>query len=42
VDSGVDAGSEVVGLYDPLIAKVIAHGVDREHARTRMLRALDE
>ena len=42
VDSGVDAGSEVVGLYDPLIAKVIVHGVHREHARARMLRALDE
>ena len=42
VDSGVAAGSEVVGLYDPLIAKLIVHGVDRDHARRRMLRALDE
>jgi acetyl-CoA/propionyl-CoA carboxylase biotin carboxyl carrier protein len=42
VDSGVEAGSEIVGLYDPLIAKLIVHGVDREHARMRMLRALDE
>jgi acetyl-CoA/propionyl-CoA carboxylase, biotin carboxylase, biotin carboxyl carrier protein len=42
VDSGVDAGREVVALYDPLIAKLIVHGVDREHARHRMLRALDE
>ena len=40
VDSGVVAGSEISGLYDPMIAKLIVHGVDREHARLRMLRAL--
>jgi acetyl-CoA/propionyl-CoA carboxylase biotin carboxyl carrier protein len=42
VDSGVVAGSEISGLYDPMIAKLIVRGVDREHARRRMLRALDE
>jgi acetyl-CoA/propionyl-CoA carboxylase biotin carboxyl carrier protein len=42
VDSGVAAGNEVSGVYDPMIAKLIVHGVNREHARMRMLRALDE
>ena len=42
VDSGVQVGSEIVGLYDPLVAKLCVHGVDREHARERMLRALSE
>jgi acetyl-CoA/propionyl-CoA carboxylase, biotin carboxylase, biotin carboxyl carrier protein len=42
VDSGVGEGSEVLALYDPMIAKLIVHGRDREQARRRMLRALDE
>jgi acetyl-CoA/propionyl-CoA carboxylase, biotin carboxylase, biotin carboxyl carrier protein len=42
VDSGVVAGSEISPLYDPMIAKLIVHGRDREHARQRMLRALGE
>jgi acetyl-CoA/propionyl-CoA carboxylase biotin carboxyl carrier protein len=42
VDSGIAAGSQIPDLYDPLVAKLIVHGVDREHARRRMLRALGE
>ena len=42
VDSGVTVGSEIPALYDPLVAKLIVQGVNREHARRRMLRALDE
>jgi acetyl-CoA/propionyl-CoA carboxylase, biotin carboxylase, biotin carboxyl carrier protein len=42
VDSGVVAGSEISGLYDPMIAKLIVLGSDREHARRRMLRALED
>ncbi len=42
VDSGVRAGDEVSDLYDPLIAKLIVHDTDRERARLRALRALEE
>jgi acetyl-CoA/propionyl-CoA carboxylase biotin carboxyl carrier protein len=42
VDSGVAEGSEISPLYDPMVAKLIVHDVDREHARRRMLRALRE
>ena len=42
VDSGVRAGDVISDLYDPMVAKLIVHDVDRERARRRMLRALDE
>ncbi len=42
VDSGVEAGSEVTPMYDPMVAKLIVWDVDREHATRRMLRALNE
>jgi acetyl-CoA/propionyl-CoA carboxylase biotin carboxyl carrier protein len=42
VDSGVEGGSEVTPMYDPMVAKLIVWDVDREHATRRMLRALAE
>jgi acetyl-CoA/propionyl-CoA carboxylase biotin carboxyl carrier protein len=42
VDSGVEAGSEISPMYDPMVAKLIVWDVDREQATARMLRALRE
>jgi acetyl-CoA/propionyl-CoA carboxylase biotin carboxyl carrier protein len=42
VDSGVEAGSEITPMYDPMIAKLIVWDVDREKATRRMVRALGE
>jgi 3-methylcrotonyl-CoA carboxylase alpha subunit len=42
VDSGVYSGGEVSVHYDPIIAKLIAWGPDREAARRRMSKALGE
>ncbi len=42
LDSGVRAGDEISGYYDPMIAKLIVHDTNRETARKRMLRALAE
>jgi acetyl-CoA/propionyl-CoA carboxylase biotin carboxyl carrier protein len=42
VDSGVRAGSEIPEIYDPMVAKLVVWDVDREHARRRMIRALEE
>jgi acetyl-CoA/propionyl-CoA carboxylase biotin carboxyl carrier protein len=42
VDAGVRAGFTVPQAYDSLLAKLIVWGEDRDQARGRMLRALDE
>ncbi|WP_419317334.1 acetyl/propionyl/methylcrotonyl-CoA carboxylase subunit alpha [Caulobacter sp. ErkDOM-E] len=39
VDSAVEEGGEVSPFYDPMIAKLIAHGVDREDAALRLAEA---
>jgi urea carboxylase len=40
VDTWVESGSQVPAYYDPMIAKVIVKGSDRESARKRLLQAL--
>ncbi|HSJ43245.1 MAG TPA: biotin carboxylase N-terminal domain-containing protein [Euzebyales bacterium] len=42
VDSGIVTGTQVPGVYDPLLAKVIAHAPDRPAALRRLDRALAE
>ncbi len=42
VDAGVEEGDEIGVAYDPLIAKLIAGGSDRQEAVERLARALDE
>src|SRR5947208_1780377 len=42
VDTGVEAGAVVSPYYDPMIAKVIAHGRDRTQALARLATALGE
>jgi acetyl/propionyl-CoA carboxylase alpha subunit len=40
IDSGLREGSEVTPFYDPLVAKLIAWGADRDEARRRLIEAL--
>ena len=42
VDAGVETGGEVTPFYDPMIAKIIAHGASRDEALDRLRLALDE
>lgn len=42
VDDGFEQGMDIPVYYDPMIAKLITFGKDREESRLRMLRAIDE
>jgi 3-methylcrotonyl-CoA carboxylase alpha subunit len=40
IDTGVRSGDRITHFYDPMIAKVIVHGADRDAAIERMLQTL--
>lgn len=42
VDDGFEQGMEIPIYYDPMIAKLIAYGANRNEAIQRLLRAIDE
>lgn len=42
VDDGFEQGMDIPIYYDPMIAKLITYGANREQARMRMLRAIKE
>jgi acetyl-CoA carboxylase biotin carboxylase subunit len=42
VDDGFEEGMTIPIYYDPMISKLITHGKDREEARQRMIRAIDD
>ncbi len=42
IDHGLAQGAEVTPFYDAMVAKFIAHGVDRADAVRRLTRALDD
>ncbi len=42
VDDGFEQGMEIPIYYDPMIAKLITYGKDREEAMVRMVRAIEE
>lgn len=42
VDSGIEEGQTITVNFDPMIAKLVVHGVDRAHALARLRYALEE
>ena len=41
IDSGIESGQQISPFYDPMVAKVIAYGPNREVARRRLINALE-
>lgn len=42
VDDGFEQGMDIPIYYDPMIAKLVSYGKDRQEAIERMIRAIDE
>ena len=42
MDDGFEEGMDIPIYYDPMIAKLITFGKDREEAISRMIRAIDD
>jgi acetyl-CoA/propionyl-CoA carboxylase, biotin carboxylase, biotin carboxyl carrier protein len=42
IDAGIEEGSIVGDRFDPMLAKIIAHGPDRDEALSRLAAALDD
>jgi 3-methylcrotonyl-CoA carboxylase alpha subunit len=42
VDTGIESSASVSSFYDPMLAKIIVHGSDRNSALQKMRRALSE
>ena len=40
-DAGIESGQAISPWYDPLLAKIIAHGATREEARAKLIAALE-
>jgi len=41
-DAGIETGNDVSPFYDPMLAKIIAHGPTRDAARRKLVKALKE
>jgi geranyl-CoA carboxylase alpha subunit len=42
IQSGINEGQTVSSFYDPMLAKIIAYGENREEARRRLVRAVED